>query len=105
MKQISPCIDPVKMTIEFSLQSDCKNHVSIEGIHQVSLVGSFNHWSQDVLLLRPDEDGVWKIKIPMLPKGKYQYKFLLDDKIWLEDFANENREPDGFNGFNSILTV
>jgi hypothetical protein len=41
----------------------------------------------------------------MLPEGKYQYKFLLDHKHWMEDVDNPYREPDGFNGFNSILIV
>jgi 1,4-alpha-glucan branching enzyme len=57
------------------------------------------------LLMQQDSQGVWKIEIPILPKGKYQYKFLLDDKMWFEDFGNSNREPDGFTGFYSILIV
>lgn len=105
MKQISPCIDPEKMTIAFTLQSDYQNHISVEGVHQVSLAGTFNHWSQDVLLLKQDSDGVWKIELPMLPKGKYHYKFFVDDKMWLEDVANSYREPDGFTGFYSVLIV
>lgn len=105
MNQSSPHIDLVKMTISFTLQSDYTNQVSVDGVHQVSLAGSFNHWSQDVLLMQQDNDGVWKIDIPMLPKGKYQYKFFLDDKMWVEDVANVNREADGFTGFYSILNV
>lgn len=105
MKQISPYIDAGKKTIEFCLQSDYENQISIEGVRQVSLAGSFNHWSQDVPLLSKDKDGVWKIQIPMLPKGKYHYKFFVDDKMWLEDICNTNREPDGFSGFYSVLIV
>ncbi len=105
MKQSAPYIDVVKMTISFSLQNDYENQVSVDGVHQVSLAGSFNHWTQDVLLMQQDRDGVWKIEIPILPKGKYYYKFFLDDKMWLEDIANSNREPDGFAGFNSVLII
>jgi len=105
MKQASPYIDAGKKTIEFSLQSDYENQVSIDGVHQVSLAGTFNHWSQDVLLLQQDKEGVWKIQIPMLPRGKYHYKFLVDDKMWLEDVANSYREPDGFTGFCSVLII
>lgn len=105
MKQASPYVDPVKMTISFSLQTDHENQTSVEGVHQVSLSGSFNNWSQDVLLMHRDSDGVWRIEIPMLPKGTYKYKFLLDDKMWFEDFGNADRQPDGFTGFYSILTI
>jgi len=49
--------------------------------------------------------GGWKISIPMLPNGKYYYRFLIDDKMWMEDIENPLREPDGVTGWNSVLTV
>ena len=95
--ETSPQINQKKKTIGFYVQHDCAS--------QISLSGSFNHWEQDVLLLEPGKNGMWKIEIPMLPSGKYQYKFLVDDKAWIEDVNNPYREPDGFSGFNSILIV
>ena len=93
----SPHINPLKKTIEFFAYNNCAS--------QVSLSGSFNNWAQDVLLMKPDKDGLWKIEIPMLPKGKYRYKFFVDDRMWMEDVDKPNREPDGITGFNSILTI
>jgi serine protease AprX len=93
----SPFIDRSKNSIEFYMQSDCAS--------QISLAGSFNHWAQDVLLLEPGRNGLWKIEIPMLPAGKYSYKFFIDDKMWVEDVDNPYREPDGFAGFNSLLLI
>ena len=95
--QESPHINQQKKTIEFYVQNDCAS--------QISLAGSFNHWAQDVLLMEPAKDGLWKIEIPMLPAGRYQYKFFVDDKTWMEDYENPYHEPDGFRGFNSILLV
>lgn len=98
MKQhASPYINGKKKSIEFYMQHDCAS--------QISLTGSFNHWAQDVLLMEPGKNGLWKIEIPLLPAGKYQYKFFVDDKMWLEDVDNPYREPDGFHGFNSILVI
>ncbi len=93
----SPFINQTKNSIEFYMQSDCAS--------QISLAGSFNHWAQDVLLLEPGRDGLWKIEIPMLPAGRYKYKFFVDDKMWVEDVDNPYREPDGFSGFNSLLII
>jgi serine protease AprX len=92
----SPKINDNK-TIEFYVQHDCAT--------QVSLAGTFNNWAQDTLLLEPGKNGVWKIEIPLLPAGRYHYKFFINEKVWLEDVNNPYREPDGFNGFNSILTI
>ncbi len=95
--QSSPRINTQKSTIEFFVENDCAS--------QISLSGSFNHWAQDVLLMKPDKNGVWKIEIPMLPKGKYLYKFFIDDKMWMEDIDNPNRLPDGLSGFYSVLHI
>jgi serine protease AprX len=96
-KHTSPFINKRKKAIEFYMQNPCASHIS--------LAGSFNHWAHDSLLMEPSANGLWKIEIPMLPKGTYQYKFFADDKTWLEDIDNPLREPDGVNGFNSILIV
>jgi serine protease AprX len=93
----SPQINDKQNTIEFYVQHECAS--------QISLAGTFNHWAQDVLLLEPGKNGLWKIEIPMLPAGRYHYKFFVDDKVWLEDVNNPYREPDGYSGFNSILVV
>jgi serine protease AprX len=93
----SPVVHKKKKTIEFYINNECA--------HQISLAGSFNHWAQDVLLMEPGRNGVWKIEIPMLPKGTYKYKFFIDDRMWVEDIDNPMREPDGLNGWNSVFTV
>lgn len=98
MKQhASPHINHHKRMVEFHIQNNCA--------HQISLAGSFNYWAQDVLLMEPFANGEWKIEIPLPPKGTYTYKFLIDDKMWVEDVENPVREPDGFNGWNSVLLV
>ncbi len=93
----TPYVNHLKRTIEFYTQVDYAS--------QVSLAGSFNDWAQDVLLMEPGINSLWKIEIPILPAGQYQYKFFVDEKIWMEDVCNPYREPDGFAGFNSILKI
>ena len=94
---MSPYVNHDKKTIGFYIQHDCAS--------QISLAGSFNHWAQDELLMEPGKNGLWQLEIRMLSAGRYHYKFFVDDKTWVEDFDNPYREPDGFNGFNSILII
>ena len=93
----SPHINSRKKTIAFFIQNKCAN--------QISLAGTFNHWAHDTLLMEPGKDGMWKIEIPLLPKGNYKYKFFIDERMWVEDVDNPVREPDGLNGWNSILMI
>ena len=96
-QQLSPFVSSRKKTIEFFIHHDCATHICLSG--------SFNHWAKDALVLRQGKKGMWKIKIPMLPKGKYYYKFFIDDRMAVEDVENPYREPDGVIGWNSILHV
>jgi 1,4-alpha-glucan branching enzyme len=93
----SPQINKKRKSIAFYVHNDAAS--------QISLSGSFNNWAQDVLLMKHRKDGTWKIEIPLLPAGKYQYKFFIDDRMWMEDIDNPYREPDGVRGFNSILLI
>lgn len=92
-----PYINKGKQSIEFVVHNACAS--------QVALAGSFNHWAQDALLMEPHRNGWWKIEIPLLPAGKYQYKFFIDNHHWMEDTDNPFREPDGIAGFNSVLLI
>jgi serine protease AprX len=94
---LSPMVNRQQKIIGFSLYHDCAS--------SVSLSGSFNKWMPGVLQFEPVKNGLWKIEIPMLPAGKYQYKFCINDETWMEDVNNPLREPDGLNGFNSILLI
>ncbi len=93
----SPFVNKRKKTIEFHIANNCASRISI--------AGTFNHWAQYELKMIPTKKGLWKIEIPMLPSGKYHYKFIIDDKMWMEDIENQLREPDGVTGWNSVLTV
>lgn len=93
----SPYVNKRKKTIEFYIYNSCADHISV--------AGSFNHWAKDEFQLKPHKGGRWSIEIPMLPHGRYYYKFFIDDRMAMEDIENQLREPDGIAGWNSVLTV
>ena len=93
----SPFINRRKKVIEFRITNQCA--------HQICVAGTFNHWAKDEYYLTPQTDGTWFVKIPILPRGEYQYKFYIDNQMEMEDIENPFRLPDGVNGFNSVLQV
>ncbi|MEJ2635933.1 MAG: alpha-amylase family glycosyl hydrolase [Calditrichia bacterium] len=67
---------------------------------KISLAGNFNNFDLNADLLQgPDSAGVWQIE-KKLPYGTYEYRFVIDDRIYVRDPAN----PD-FGGIrsNSLL--
>jgi 1,4-alpha-glucan branching enzyme len=92
----TPIINTLAQRITFYYHNDSAS--------SVALVGSFNDWKATMLFKR-NGNGIWKAEIPMIPKGTYLYKFVVDNRVWVDDPENLYREPDGFNGLNSRFVV
>jgi hypothetical protein len=71
----------------------------------VALVGDFNHWNSAETLFQKEANGIWRATIGELKQGRYRYKFVANNELWIEDPANGLKEADHFGGFNSILHV
>ncbi len=72
---------------------------------QIHLTGNFNDWNPTVTPLKLEKEGGWKVEIPLLPKGTYQYKFIINKKDWTIDPLNFFKEVSGYNNFNSVFYI
>lgn len=70
----------------------------------VYLAGTFNNWAPTGLAMKQDENGVWSVKIQLIP-GNYQYKFVVNGTQWKEDPTNPAKVDDGYGGFNSAFKL
>ena len=70
---------------------------------KVYLVGDFNNWKKREEYAMVRKNGGWTKKI-CLPRGKYRYKFIIDDR-WIHDNSNPHLEEDNFGGYNSLLSL
>lgn len=70
----------------------------------VQLVGDFNSWNPNQIYLE-DKDGAgrWQ-KTLLLPKGAYQYRYIIDGK-WVHDKDNDKTEYSPYGGVNSVINV
>ncbi|MBN2185278.1 MAG: isoamylase early set domain-containing protein [Candidatus Krumholzibacteriota bacterium] len=74
------------------------------GAKEVSVISDFNNWAPGATPMNRTSSGNWQTVLE-LPRGRYHYLFIIDKKLKITDPSNENREPDGFGGDNSILIV
>lgn len=74
------------------------------GAHTVALVGDFNDWSKNAIILQPAEKpGVWTASVPLTP-GRHEYAFVVDGKRWVADpYALTHR--DEYDVESSIIRV
>ena len=66
----------------------------------VYLVGDFNNWNTSANPMEKDNEGLWKIVIPLSP-GKYQYKFFVDGRYEADPTNPITEGPYG----NSVIRV
>ena len=71
----------------------------------VSLAGDFNDWNPAGAPLARGHTGLWNVAIEVPTRGRYEYKFLLDGKRWLEDPNNGMKVPDNYGGLNSLIVI
>ncbi len=70
----------------------------------VFVAGTFNGWDPSSHpLLDPADTGQFS-RACFLPKGAYEYRFVVDGR-WCEDPQRSERKPNAFGGSNSVLIV
>ncbi len=71
---------------------------------RLSVMGNFNDWNRTNLpMADSDGDGIYERAIDFEP-GRYLYQFVLDGREF-PDPRNNDREDNGFGGYNSVLIV
>ena len=67
----------------------------------VALAGDFNNWDTEALKLKK-RNGVWKTKTA-LPRGRFQYAFVIDGEKWVADPSAKDYMNNGYGSRNSII--
>jgi len=76
--------------------------VEANGAKAVSVAGSFNGWDPNGTPLNKSGEA-WDTTI-FLPRGRYEYKFVVDGK-WLPDPGAQESVANPFGSHNSVLSV
>jgi len=86
--------EQVKVSVEFMLR--------VEGAESVAIAGSFNDWNPKQTPMRRTGD-MWQARME-LPRGRYEYRFVVDGK-WSSDPNAKECAANPFGSSNSVLNV
>ena len=92
-----PTSDPEVVEVTFRLPVE----VDAEAVH---VVGDFNGWSREATPLARDDDG-FSVTLPLRTGAAYQFRYLLDDHVWENDWAADDYVGNEFGGENSLLDL
>jgi subtilisin family serine protease len=76
-----------------------------DSAHSVSVAGDFNGWSQAATPLKRNESGLWFTEIVVPRAGRFEYKFIINGRRWIEDPSNGMKTPNNYGGLNSVLVI
>ncbi|MCE6988191.1 isoamylase early set domain-containing protein [Dyadobacter sp. CY323] len=74
---------------------------------KVALVGEFNGWNpEEAIALKKQKDGSFK-GILELASGEYQFRYILDDEKWENDWEADKYVPAGVDATaeNSVVVL
>jgi predicted flap endonuclease-1-like 5' DNA nuclease len=70
----------------------------------VRVLGNFNGWSWDKGLAMSNGKGTYKAEINLAP-GEYQFRYLVDNQEWKNDWEAQGYTSSGYNSDNCLFTL
>ncbi len=68
----------------------------------VHVAGDFNGWQASTPMKR-QKDGSWRATVELEPGREYQFRYLVDGNVWVNDEAADAYVPNGFGADNCVV--
>ena len=73
---------------------------------KVTIVGEFNNWKEDATPMKRTREGAFVATMELMTGREYEYRYLLDDDRWENDWEADKYVPTPFGGSeNSVVVV
>jgi 1,4-alpha-glucan branching enzyme len=71
----------------------------------ISLVGDFNDWKPAAHPMKKRKDGAWAVTMRLPNQKRFEYRFVVDGRHWIEDQQADAVVPNPFGGHNSVVIL
>ena len=79
---------------------------AVKDAKTVHLVGEFNGWDIYATPLKKMKDGSFQVSLQLETGRSYQFRYLIDEKNWENDWSADSYAPSSFGAVeNSVVTV
>lgn len=76
-----------------------------QGGKEVRILGDFNEWSWDKGFKMKAEKAEFTTEVELAAGKEYQFRYLIDNHIWENDWNADSYEVSPFGGYNSVLSL
>ena len=78
---------------------------AVKGAKKVELVGDFTDWDKGIKMTK-QKDGSFKTSVELAPEKEYQFRYLIDDKMWENDWKADKYVSNGISyEENSVIVL
>ena len=71
----------------------------------VHLVGDFNDWDEQTTVMEKLKDGRFTVELELDTGREYQFRYLVDQNEWHNDWEADRYAPNPFSGDNSVVVT
>jgi hypothetical protein len=90
----------------FKTKDYCKVKFSfkVENAETIEILGLNNDWNNAVIMSRK-KDGTFSADVNLPKDSKHQFKYLVNEAIWLNEPEADSVQPNEFGGTNSVISL
>lgn len=78
---------------------------AVNGAKTVAVVGEFNEWNCEAVLLKKQKDGSFKTTVDLPTGTEFQYRYLLDGSVWENDWAADKYVASGVGQVENSVVI
>ncbi|MBS1607563.1 MAG: isoamylase early set domain-containing protein [Bacteroidetes bacterium] len=82
--------------VKFSFKADNAETIGIIGLN--------NDWQNKIIMSRK-KDGTFTADVNLPKDSKHEFKYLVNETIWLNEPEADSLQPNEFGGTNSVITL
>lgn len=76
----------------------------VENAETVEILGLNSDWQHSVLMSRK-KDGSFSADVNLPRDSRHEFKYLVNEKEWLNDPEADSQEPNVYGGTNSVIRL
>lgn len=90
----------------FKTKDYCKVKFSytVENAESVQLVGLNSDWKNSITMTKK-KDGTFSCDVSLPKDSRHEYKFIVNETLWIADPEADALQPDTFGGNNSVIIL
>lgn len=90
----------------FKTKDYCKVKFSFknEEAEKIAILGLNSNWSESVIMSRK-KDGSFTADVNLPKNSTHEFKYLVNETIWLNEPEADSELPNEFGGTNSVITL